>query len=262
MTIHKPPRPSTSHVGISLYSYQATKNDELSFSEGQLVRIVKPNFGGWAEGLMPILTNIEGIIERGHEYILCGWFPTSLVTPCDNRSIGEYRRSSLSITLSNDLLSSSRLRCIIENHKFINYSELRPASYEVVDDVNQNLQNLIADERDFVEALLRFSNTVVFKVLIPLFNSRKLLGQTWFPLSDHIAMFSSIEPLLEFHRKVLSLLETLPNGSVAQAFLSFGDEFENIYTLHCQQISPAIECATRYSGDARMLEFLQVFRNF
>lgn len=67
-----------------------------------------------------------------------------------------------------------------------------------------------------------------------------------------------MDPLLDFHRKVLNLLENSSDGNIAQAFLSFCQEFEETYVMHCNQISPALEVATRYSSDPRMLSFLEV----
>lgn len=57
---------------IANYKYIAERNDELTFSEGQLIRIIKSDQSGWAEGL----------IEIDHDYLLCGWFPTNHVEHC------------------------------------------------------------------------------------------------------------------------------------------------------------------------------------
>ena len=51
---------------ITIYSYSAIRNDELSFTEGQIIRVIKQVDGGWAEGQVG-------------DYV--GWFPTNHVAP-------------------------------------------------------------------------------------------------------------------------------------------------------------------------------------
>lgn len=53
---------------ISLYSYEQQRNDELTFSEGVIIYVVKKNDDGW----------FEGVTEGGKT----GLFPGNYVEIC------------------------------------------------------------------------------------------------------------------------------------------------------------------------------------
>ena len=46
------------YVVISIYDYEATRDDELSFREGEIIYVLKKNHDGWYEGVMNGLTGL------------------------------------------------------------------------------------------------------------------------------------------------------------------------------------------------------------
>lgn len=53
---------------VSLYDYTAQRNDELNFSEGVIIYVIKKNDDGW----------FEGVTEEG----TTGLFPGNYVESC------------------------------------------------------------------------------------------------------------------------------------------------------------------------------------
>ena len=53
---------------IVVHPYKAEKCDELSFVEGQIIKVNQKLIGGWYEGTL---------VYEG----MCGWFPISYTTP-------------------------------------------------------------------------------------------------------------------------------------------------------------------------------------
>lgn len=139
---------------------------------------------------------------------------------------------------------------IIENNQLTTHRKSNTNSNEssLENDTNPRTKvvgNLISDERDFVQALDRFSTEYV----VP------LMHRPWFTAEDHKAMFGSIGSLLEFHRNILLRLES--GEEISQVFNAMCDNFESVYSMHIAQISPALEIASKYSNEKQMLDFLQ-----
>ena len=43
---------------ISIYDYEASRDDELSFKEGEIIYVLKKNSDGWYEGVMNGMTGL------------------------------------------------------------------------------------------------------------------------------------------------------------------------------------------------------------
>ena len=46
------------NIVISIYDYDATRDDELSFKEGEIIYVLKKNNDGWYEGVMNGMTGL------------------------------------------------------------------------------------------------------------------------------------------------------------------------------------------------------------
>ena len=57
---------------VAVYDYQADKEDELTFMEGQIIFVIKKNDDGWYEGVM------DG---------MRGLFPGNYVEPCHTDNV-------------------------------------------------------------------------------------------------------------------------------------------------------------------------------
>lgn len=72
---------STSYLATALYDYEAVQTDELSFSEGARIKILKRNTDGWFEGVL-VDTGARGLFpgmgERGSQQSPL----VHLISPC------------------------------------------------------------------------------------------------------------------------------------------------------------------------------------
>ncbi|KAJ3223139.1 Rho guanine nucleotide exchange factor 7 [Clydaea vesicula] len=220
-------------ISISNYHYTAEKNDELSFTENQIVRIISKADGGWWEGLI-ILDDIP----------LCGWFPTDYVTLVDNNEL---------LNLSEEKVNSARLSNIKKNNQ-LHLNSPTDDSVTVTDneDIVDTPRNLLInkikkEENDFFESIERFVNDFV----------HPLSDETWFSKNDHDVMFGSIFDLHSFHQSLNKTLHISMNDTISTCFLQLKEEFEKVYSLHCALVNPAVEIASKYNINKNMLDFLQ-----
>lgn len=186
----------------SNFQYIATKRDELSFNEGQVIRVVRSVEGGWTEGLL----ELDGTA-------FTGWFPTAYCSLLAFDPLTDLELDSL-LNISMEDVTKSRLRTIIENNQLDSALVESARSENLEDDsspIMRLLKLMIADEKDFVESISKFK----FHFVVP------LSSYTWFSVQDHEALFGSIDSLLSFHSSLLSCLEdsfSLAGTTLKQVF--------------------------------------------
>jgi hypothetical protein len=108
---------------ISLYSYTATNNDELTFQENQIIRIVRMVKGGWWEGEIMIDTHTESDgkedpmnMSRSRWLHFVGWFPSNYVSKDHlHHQHNQPRNYAKSMAELNHL----RLQTILHNNKLL-----------------------------------------------------------------------------------------------------------------------------------------------
>ncbi|KAJ3184887.1 Rho guanine nucleotide exchange factor 7 [Gaertneriomyces sp. JEL0708] len=232
--------PKHLNLCITSYPYTADKNDELSFVEGQVIRVVRKVAGGWWEG------------QLDHRV---GWFPANHVdkyspTPDDiaEENIGPFVNTM-------DELDELRLRTILLNNQIQgvdNTADTKPGipiSAEVDDKRLQMLQALSQAERAHYESLERFMHEFVYP----------LQYMEWFPADDHQSIFGNLGDLVDFERDLVATLEhALTNQQlVGQSLLELSDRLSDVYTEYCVNLPHAVTVATKYSQNSQMTKFLQ-----
>ncbi|KAJ3069522.1 hypothetical protein HK102_006908, partial [Quaeritorhiza haematococci] len=89
---------------ISIYPYTADKNDELTFVEGQIIRVIRKVAGGWWEGQLDQQ---------------CGWFPANHTTeyPIPHEGVGDGDDQVGPFANTIEEIDQLRLRTIIMNNQ-------------------------------------------------------------------------------------------------------------------------------------------------
>ncbi|TPX62632.1 hypothetical protein PhCBS80983_g00242 [Powellomyces hirtus] len=224
---------------ISTYPYTADKNDELSFVEGQVIRVVRQVDGGWWEG------------QLGQQV---GWFPANhveeYVVPPEDAAEDLFDRFANTSVELDDL----RLRTIMRNNEIRGStipmeSELVSTGSDQGTERMRLLGHILLTEKQYIESLQRFMDEFVY----PLYQV------DWFPPQDHHAIFSNIEDILDFEKDFFSTLDRniADDRMVGHCFLSMADRFKDVYAEYCTNLSHAVTVSTQYVHHVPMTRFLQ-----
>ncbi|KAJ3146353.1 hypothetical protein HDU86_008546 [Geranomyces michiganensis] len=220
---------------VSTYPYVADKNDELSFAEGQVIRVVRQVNGGWWEG------------QLGEQV---GWFPANHVKKLERASENHDVSQTPDPTLQQ--LDDFRLCTILRNSETrasVNASAANPS--ESPDDAARFrvLEHILAMETQYVDALVKFTEEFV----------HPLAEEEWFPPRDHQAIFGNMAEIVEFEKDLRTMLTQ--NISVERkmgtCLLSMTDRFQQVYEEYCANLPQAVTVSTLYARNASMSQFLQ-----
>ncbi|KAJ3150147.1 Rho guanine nucleotide exchange factor 6 [Geranomyces variabilis] len=218
---------------VSTFPYVADKNDELSFAEGQIIRVVRQVNGGWWEG------------QLGEQV---GWFPANHVKKHDPVSEGNDALPTVDPTLQQ--LDDFRLCTILRNNE-IRASTSGAALNESVDDAARIrvLEHILAMETQYLEALTRFMEEFV----------HPLAEEDWFPPQDHQAVFGNMAEIVEFEKDLCTMLtqSISVEHKMGACLLSMTDRFKQVYEEYCANLPQAMTVSTLYARNASMGQFLQ-----
>ncbi|TPX66477.1 hypothetical protein SpCBS45565_g04451 [Spizellomyces sp. 'palustris'] len=231
--------PANLTLCITIYPYTADKNDELSFVEGQVIRVVRKVEGGWWEG------------QLDHRV---GWFPANhvenyTVAP-EDLADGEIGPFANTLEELDDLrLKTMALNNEIQSVQCPSDANTDPETAKQEGYRSALASSLIAAEKQYLESLQRFMDEFVY----PLYQLE------WFPPNDHQTIFGNIEDLVDFEKDLVEALESAAGGSqlFGQAFLSLSDRFSDVYTEYCGNLPNAMTVSTKYGQNSLMTRFLQ-----
>ncbi|KAI9094022.1 hypothetical protein DFS34DRAFT_251035 [Phlyctochytrium arcticum] len=235
--------PSNLKLCITSYPYMAVKNDELSFLEGQVIRVVRTVEGGWWEGQLD---------QR------VGWFPANYVEDYiaqpEDLADGEIGPFANTIEELDDL----RLRTISLNTDVQGSRsppETEPVDLAVLAQEGHRsdlINSIIAAERQYLESLQNFMDEYVY----PLYQV------DWLPPHHHQAMFGNIEDVVDFEKEWITALEGCKETQFfGQCVLENADRFCEVYTEYCVNLPHAVTVCTDYGRNPFMTRFLQAMRN-
>ncbi|KNC96865.1 uncharacterized protein SPPG_07697 [Spizellomyces punctatus DAOM BR117] len=231
--------PANLTLCITSYPYTADKNDELSFVEGQVIRVVRKVEGGWWEGQLD---------QR------VGWFPANHV---ENYTVAPEDLADGEIgPFANTLeeLDDLRVKTMLMNNEIQSVQCPSDANTDPETAKQEGYRialagSLIAAEKQYLESLQRFMDEFVY----PLYQL------DWFPPNDHQTIFGNIEDLVDFEKDLVEALESAAGGSqlFGQAFLSLSDRFSEVYNEYCGNLPNAMTVSTKYGQNSLMTRFLQ-----
>ncbi|KAJ3172748.1 Rho guanine nucleotide exchange factor 6 [Geranomyces variabilis] len=218
---------------VSIYPYVADKNDELSFAEGQVIRVVRQVNGGWWEG------------QLGEQV---GWFPANHVKKHGPVSEGNDALPTVDPTLQQ--LDDFRLCTILRNNE-IRASTSGAGLNESADDAARIrvLEHILAMEKQYVETLSRFMEEFV----------HPLAEEEWFPPRDHQAVFGNMAEIMGFEKDLCTMLthSIAVEHKMGACLLSMTDRFKQVYEEYCANLPQAVTVSTLYARNASMGHFLQ-----
>ncbi|KAI8821989.1 uncharacterized protein EV422DRAFT_566416 [Fimicolochytrium jonesii] len=214
----------------SIYPYTADMNDELSFDEGQVIRVVRQVEGGWWEGLLG---------ER------IGWFPANHVV--DHLVTAEDRDEQMhGLEVTREQVDKLRLQTIMHNNEQEERRKIQAGLETREVERSRIFDTFVAAEKLYADGLRKFIDEFV----------QPLREASWFPPEHHRAMFGNIHDVLEYEISFSSTVGTSEAG-VARAFLHMADRFRDVYTEYCVDLSQAVSMTTQYVTHTQLLEFLQ-----
>ncbi|KAJ3094429.1 Pleckstrin y domain-containing G member 1 [Phlyctochytrium planicorne] len=251
---------------ITIYPYTANKNDEISFDEGYVIRVVRKVMGGWWEGQLE---------QR------VGWFPANHVMPYVPAPVsGSGGSGSAQFEIDDQIgpftnnveeLDQLRLRTIkyntemqtmdqeefgvVENGSVASSSSsilsVERADEFTIAQRGRILAELLASEVSYLESLVDF----VKEFMDPL--SR----QPWFPLHDRYCMFSNLKDVVSLHQSWVDTLTNLTKEAhktkaISSAFIDFAYRFSDAYVQYSSLLPETITMASKYSHDPNMNSFL------
>ncbi|KAJ3279627.1 hypothetical protein HK104_001280, partial [Borealophlyctis nickersoniae] len=219
---------------ITSYPFTADKNDELSFVEGRVIRVVRKVEGGWWEGQLD---------QR------VGWFPANHVEeyPVGETDGGDEQFGPFANTVEE--LNQLRLRTIWLNNEMQGMGAIPP----VVSAIQEEPMPRASFERDLVTAEKGYSENL--QKFVDEFVS-PLEHEEWLPRKDHERLFGSLHDVTEVHRDLAEALEAAPE-TIGKTFLDFSERFGDAYTDYCVSLPRALTIAAKYSHHAMMSKFLQ-----
>ncbi|KAJ3020630.1 hypothetical protein HKX48_000476 [Thoreauomyces humboldtii] len=226
--------PAHRKLCITVYPYSAVKNDELSFVEGEVIRVVRTVEGGWSEGQL-------------HDRV--GWFPANHV---ENHDIPPEEVDMQFVNTVAEL-DDLRLRTIMVNNEVRGDPLPSPTLSAKPDERLEGgartmlLENLILSEKQYLETLQRFMDEFVY----PLW-----AHSDWFPHCDHAAMFGNIEEVVDFEKEYLANLQDTLDGHqmIGKCFLDMViPPAEIVFDI----ARTAVTVSTKYVQNAPMGRFLQ-----
>ncbi|KAJ3211503.1 Rho guanine nucleotide exchange factor 6 [Dinochytrium kinnereticum] len=256
---------------ITIYPYSANKNDEVSFLEGHVIRVVRKVIGGWWEGQLD---------QR------VGWFPANHVVPyvpapvsgsggsgstqfeIDDQQIGPFANTV-------EELDQLRLKTILLNNEIEadNNPLIAPPSVaEASSVVGSSTASILSVERAD-EAMVEQRSKILGDLMM---NEKLYLGslvdfvqefinplskEPWFPMHDRFCMFSNIHDMVDLHQSWVETLTALAaephkTKSIASAFINFAYRYAETYVQYCSLLPDTISIASKYSQDPHMTRFL------
>lgn len=197
---------------IALYSYDATKKDELSFKEGDVLLVLNKVDGGWWEGQL-LKTKATG------------WFPSNYV-------VASAKEEVPAVLLDASLISMTSPSIISQDDS--NFILLRGIF----------LREMITAEVNFVMSLKSFIEGVVEYLSKP--SSQKIM-----PSFDHVIVFARFYDIVQLHESFIAELEeyakkSVKNQLVGEVFERFIPKFTKVYSLHCEQYSKSVRVISKY----------------
>ncbi|KAJ3177864.1 hypothetical protein HK101_010186 [Irineochytrium annulatum] len=270
-------RPENLTLCITVYPYAADKNDELSFVEGLVIRVVRKVVGGWWEGQLD-----QSV----------GWFPANHVAPYHHSGAASGRGSGTAggcgswgqagddaddaigpFANTVEEIDQLRIRTIhINNQEMMSdtpgsgepsagprSSAGASAEFVAVDVDNEVvlqrrlgiMKMLIEHESSYVNMLMEFSNEFI----------SPLAKESWITVHDRYCMFSNIDEIIDLHGCLLDQLKlmfadqwSLP--SLASTFAEFAERFTDVYCQYCSVLPEAVAILSKYRQDVNMNRFL------
>ncbi|KAJ3041027.1 hypothetical protein HDV00_009927, partial [Rhizophlyctis rosea] len=229
--------PNNLTLCITTYPYAADKNDELSFTEGKIIRVVRKVEGGWWEGQLD---------QR------VGWFPANhveeyVLTGDVDEQIGPFANSS-------GELNQLRLRTIWLNNELQGFSHEKSASPATnLEDVAEAsvkrmraVQDMMTAEKHYLMALDRMLHEFVYG----------LRNEDWFPEKDHSIIFANLDEVADAQHDLMSSLEA-DTEMIGRTYLSKCERLGYVYNDYCSNLPRAITSITKYGQDPLMSRFLQ-----
>ena len=246
---------------LALYDYKATKADELSFQEGDLIHVIHVVDGGWWEG------------DLGEHR---GWFPSNFVEAQqrENLPITPDRNTSVHLSVS----PSSNLMSVVASAKRIASKLQRKRIDTLVDKhtsifvfKNLALKELIRTEERYCADLEHYVGSYM----------DGLFSETdWLPINDYSVMFGNLKVVYEVNRELLQMLKEASamadtidkdqhNSSlssspelnvirgIAKAFTGIADRLTEAYGIYCANFPKAMAVITKYKDHVTMMHFLK-----
>ncbi|KAJ3051815.1 hypothetical protein HK097_007161, partial [Rhizophlyctis rosea] len=234
-------QPTNLTLCITAYPYTADKNDELTFAEGRIIRIVRKVGGGWWEGQLD---------QR------VGWFPANHVEEYALTGDLEEQSQIGPFTNSPEELDQLRLRTIWLNNELYGFAQNRDVDHpdatqphEVIQGSLrrvQAVQAVLGAEKQYMSILDRMLEEFV----------HSLQNEDWFPEKDHAIIFANLDELADAQHDLVASLEA-DLDSVGKAYWSKCERLSYIYGDYCSNLPRAITVVTKYGQDTLMAKFLQ-----
>ncbi|KAI9199509.1 uncharacterized protein BJ171DRAFT_214942, partial [Polychytrium aggregatum] len=250
--------PANLELCITSYSYTASNMDELSFAEGQIIRVLQKAEGGWWEG------------QLDQEHVV-GWFPANYVesyplpkdadgnpsledgdeqigpfaeTPGETKILRQRNRehnSEIQADLNSDQLAFDQHAGISESTVALNLAPRAMAIRGLNSYQDTVLKSLTVLQKEYYEPLQQ---------------------EQWFPATDHRQIFQSSHELFLFHcefaEDIKSCLQAPPESQmIGKLFVDHWDRISTLYVNYGSNLTSASAIAARYAKNAAMSTFLQ-----
>ncbi|KAJ3130127.1 hypothetical protein HK098_006186 [Nowakowskiella sp. JEL0407] len=243
-------RPENLTLCIAKYPYDAEKKDELTFQEGQVIRVIRKEIGGWWEGQLDLQI---------------GWFPANLTDPYTVEELPEdeaykYEYSMFANTeeeidtlRANTIVKYSRLKgddISSFGGEFLTEPEESIES-EAKDNRVRIIKDIIKSETSFLETMNKFTEEFI----------TPLETVQWMSSADHEIIFEDVKLIAKMHADILELFKQHWKGDpkfpiIQHVFEDMEVRFRNTYLGYCINLPKVVETATTYSSKPEMNVFL------